>query len=499
MRFVPRFRPSTYVYLAIAIAASAPAWIVRYPPIQDLPFHLATIRVIRSLNDPFYGLAEHFTLTLGRTQYVLYYLLGAFLSYFVGVLGANVVLMSCYLGGTLLAMRDLLRALGKDERLCLFSIPLVYNVMFMFGLFPFLLGIPIMLWALATAVRYVEKPTRDRGILLAVLAMALFYSHIFPFGIFGIGFMAIFPWNRPKRWIRAGLPTVPALLMMAWWTLGTEAGKLTRGALTDSKNDPIPPLTQSIPGAFGWLTDIFRDTSDEAILVATFVAAILCVGLAQGDREKSKPISRAYVLLPLACVFLYFNTSEGHGYIWLIAQRFPIMFLITAIPLLRMPTGSRGWAASAGVLAVGLASTVNVCKHYIKFQLEEVGDIDGAIDVMEPGKKVAALIYDRNSAVAGWAPFLHFGSYYQLKKGGVVMFTYAGYLHWPFDFKPGKYPPPGGPARLRWEWTPESVRVQGELYPYYDYVLTRGNGFHPPQGTFHLKWRGEKWQVWERS
>jgi len=493
-----KLRPSTYAYLAIAFMATAPAWIVRYPPIQDLPFHLAAIRVIHDIGDAKYGF-DDFVLTLGRTQYVFYYLAGSLLSYLLGVVGANVVLVCGYLGGTVLAMRELLLAFDKDERLCLFTIPLVYNVMFMYGLLPFLLGIPIMLWALALAVRYVQHPTRDRGILLGALALALFYSHIFPYGIFGIGFAAFFPWRHPKKWLMAGLPTVPSLLAMTYWTLFTDAGKLTRGALTDSKHDPVAPLNQAIPAAYNWFLDIFRDNSDESSLVAAFIAAILCIGLAQGDGDRTRPIARAYVTVPLLCVFLYFTTSEGHGYIWLIAQRFPVMFAIAAVPLLRMPAGARGWAAAAGVLAVGIASTVNVCKHFIDFQREEVGDIDGALDAMEPKKRVAALIYDRGSQITNLQPFLHFGSYYQVKKGGVVMFTYAGYLHWPFDFKPGHYPPPGGPARLRWEWTPESVPVQGELYPYYDYVLTRGHGFHPPSGTFHVKWAGDKWTVWARD
>jgi hypothetical protein len=442
---------------------------------------------------------QDFVLTLGRTQYLFYYLAGSFLSYFLGVIAANVVLVCAYLGGTVLAMRELLLAFDKDERLCLFTIPLLYNVMFMFGLLPFLLGIPIMLWALAVTVRYLAHPTRNRGILLGVLALALFYSHIFPFGIFGIGFAAFFPWRHPKRWLLSALPTVPSLLALAYWTLFTDAGKLTRGALTDSKRDPVAPLNQAIPAAYNWFLDIFRDTSDETILVAAFVAALLCAGLAQGDGDRARPIARAYVAVPLLCVLLYFTTSEGHGYIWLIAQRFPVMFAITAVPLLRMPAGARGWAAAAMLLAVGVASTVNVCKHFIDFQREEVGDVDAALDSMEPNKRVAALIYDRGSQITSLQPFLHFGSYYQVKKGGVVMFTYAGYLHWPFDFKPGHYPPPGGPARLRWEWTPESVPVQGELYPYYDYVLTRGQGFHPPAGTFHVRWAGEKWTVWARD
>jgi hypothetical protein len=111
---------------------------------------------------------------------------------------------------------------------------------------------------------------------------------------------------------------------------------------------------------------------------------------------------------------------------------------------------------------------------------------------------VCALIYDKSSATMKNVPFLHFGSYYQEATGGVVMFTFAGYLHWPVDFKPGHYPPPGTPARERWEWTPEQVPI-GEIFPYYDYVLTRGNGFQPPGGTYHVKWHSDHWTVWAKG
>src|SRR6185295_19560826 len=102
-------------------------------------------------------------------------------------------------------------------------------------------------------------------------------------------------------------------------------------------------------------------------LVATGVAALVCVGWAQGDGDRSRRIARAYVLVPLACIYFYFTTSEGHGYIWLIAQRFPIIFAITAIPLLRMPNGRRGWIATTNVLGIGMAASVNVCRHFIEF------------------------------------------------------------------------------------------------------------------------------------
>jgi hypothetical protein len=165
----------------VAVLASTPMWIVKHPPLQDLPLHLTTIRIIKSFHDPAFAFDRDFVLTLGRTQYVLYYLLGAVLASFVGVVGANVLLVCGYLGGTVLALRALLRALGRDERLCLLVVPLLYNVMLFYGLFPFLLGVPLMLWGLATAVAHFEKPTLRSGALLSILALSLFYSHIFPF------------------------------------------------------------------------------------------------------------------------------------------------------------------------------------------------------------------------------------------------------------------------------------------------------------------------------
>ncbi len=424
--------------MAVAVLASAPAWIVKHPPMQDLPFHLATIRAIRSFYDPAYGFDENFVLTFGRTQYVVYYLIGAALAIFVGVVAANVVLVATCLGGTVLALRSLLVALGRDERLCLFVVPLLVNVMFMYGLLPFLLAIPIMLWGLATAVGHFERPTLRSGALLCVLALALFYSHVLPFGLFCIGYAAMFPWTKPERWARCAGPALPVVLVLVWWMFFTAAGKLARGAATDNAGDPHRPMDSAILDVPNWFTNVFRDTSDERILVALAVVVVCALGLSLGDSDRSRPLARSYTLVPIACVVLYFVLPEGHGYIWLIAQRFPILFAITAIPLVRLPRAGRGVLVTVAALAVGAASVVNVCQHFIRFEMDEVGDIDGAIRAMEPNRRVCALIYDKTSAIMNNQPFLHFGSYYQVQKGGVVMFTYAGYAHWPIDFRPDK-------------------------------------------------------------
>jgi hypothetical protein len=515
---LPRPSPSTLFFLALALFATAPAWIVRYPPLQDMPFHVAAVRVIHSYGDPAFGLEKYFDLTFGRTQYFLYYLFGSWLSYFVGVRAANVALICVYLGGTPLAMRSLCRALGKDERLAILTLPVLVNVMFMYGFLPFVFGIPVLLWALAATVRYFDglenggdqKVLRREAILLAALSFVLFFSHIFPFALFGLGFAVLFPWSRPRSWIRAGLPTVPSLLALGWWYFFTQSGKIAQGEVAPrdmlQPQDLVhKPFDQALNGISEWATNIFRDASDETWFAAYIFVAVLAFGLAQGDRSSAGRQARLLIVVPLACFVAYFLLPVGRGSVWLVAQRFPVLFLITIIPMLRFPrAGARAWLVTAAALAVGVGSIVNVCKHFIEFQQQEVGDIDEAIQQIPFGQKVAGLIYDKGSSITNWVPFLHFGSYYQADRGGVIEFTYAGYVHWPFDFKPGMYPPqpgqpPNSPARKRWEWTPEQVSPTQELAPYYDYVLTRGNGFRPPPGTFHQVWHGDRWAVWKHD
>ena len=477
--------------------ASAPVWLVRYVPVQDLPFHVATIRILASFRDPAYRFGDDFVLTLARTQYVLYHLAGAALARVAGPLTANAMLMSVYLSGTVLALQSLLRALERDERLCVFVVPLLVNVPFMLGLLPFMLGVPIMFAATAAAVRYVPAPTLGRGALLAVLILALFYSHIVPFLLFGVSYLALFPRRRPRAWMMAAAPWTPVVPVALWWVLFTKAGRVSGSVLFDLTGERHKSLLLSVTDFSRVVTGVFADASDERVFIATLFVALGAVVLSAGAPERAVQRLRAYALLPATCLVCYVTLAEGHDYVFFIAQRFPALCLMAAIPLLSMPSGWKGHVVTTAAGLLALASIVNACNHFQRFEREEVGGFDAAIAAMAPNSRVCALIYDPASRIVRNAPFLHFGSYYQVQRGGVVMFTYAGYPHWPVDFAAGKYPPPGAPARLRWEWTPQRVSMK-DIYPYYDYVLTRGQGFRPPGGTYREIWHDDHWAVWSR-
>ena len=281
--------------------------------------------------------------------------------------------------------------------------------------------------------------------------------------------------------------------------LGSKAGGGAFSHLRD--NHPFSSIEGCISQLLHWTVNVFHDDSDERWLLLLGLVAAAGLSLSFGDRDRPSRVGRGWFLVPAACVAGYLSFGDMLGDVWMFGQRFGVPALLTTIPLLRIPSGGRGVFVTAAALLVGLGSTVNVCRHFIEFEREEVGDIDGAIAAMAPRSKVAGLIFDRYSSTMSdlYVPFLHFVSYYQVEKGGVVQFAYTGFPHWPVQYQDGQYPPATYPKlRLRWEWTPEQVTT-AELYPYYDYVLVRGSGFNPSAQTFHVAFRGAHWTVYERT
>ncbi len=492
-------RQEGLLHALYALLATVPAWIVRHPPLQDLPFHMAAINVLTHYGDAAWGYSQTYELTLGRTQYLVYYGLAVLLSKVVGVFAANLGLMCVYLAGTPLAVAYVLHGLGVDARAAWFTVPLLYNVMWQFGLLPFVFGIPLGLFAVGLALRDVEGPSLRRGAALAAAAFTLFFVHIFPFALFGLSYVALFPWGRPRAWLRAVLPMVPAAAVMAYWSLCTRAGRTAVGLDAQNVKDPVLPWREAYEQIFQWLGDTFRDDSD---LLTWKLVAVAALGVTTLALATDRGAWRGYklLLLPAACAALYFVTPQSRGPIyWLYSQRFPVLFVMCAALLVRLPRGRLGHVAALVGWSVSGYAVFNTSQHYIAFETQEVGDLDSAIDSIPGGHNVAALIYDKGSEVVNWAPFLHMGSYYQAQKPGLVQFSYAGYDHWPFDYRAGMQPPPGTRAPLRWEWTPERVSVERELMPFYDEVLTRGGGFSPPGGTFVKAGVFDRWTVWKRG
>lgn len=498
-------------FAVLTVWAAVPLWLVRHPPIEDLPQHLAAIRVLHSIGDPAFGLSQTFELTLSRTQYLAYYLCADLLAYPLGVRVANLVLVSASVIGTPWAMRWLLRTLGRDERHALFVLPLTYNAHLILGFFNFLAAIPLALVGLALAVQLREKFSTRRAVALAAAVLLTFYTHVVPFAFLGLG-AALLGLGRdgPRAVARRWAPLVPGALAALAWSRISPAGQATAtAALGADGGGPVPQFASAadalrdIPS---WLTDVLQGQRDEQLLVGTVTLLLVAFALGAGAQKTDRTPSPRELLLgslvrrvawlaPLAGV-LYFVTPASYDWIWPISARFPLLALVLLVPALPRLAGARALGVFTGVALVAALSFQDVSRAFVAFERDEVGELDDAIAAIPPGKRVAGLVWDRWSTNVKFAPFLHAVAYYQAEKGGAVMFTFADFPQSPFRFREEDRPPRVPP---RWEWTPERVDPRRDL-AWYEYVLVRGDPRTVARDAalYAPEFRGPHWSVWRR-
>ncbi|HEY2732597.1 MAG TPA: hypothetical protein VGI70_01360, partial [Polyangiales bacterium] len=293
------------------------------------------------------------------------------------------------------------------------------------------------------------------------------------------------------------------------WLARSRAGQATLTAAIGGKSGPQPryePAAFALHDLPNWLTDVFQGDDDRTILLcSSLVLALTCViGAVAFALRSRRPdaaaspgcmIDLAARLLPLAplALLLYFISPSSYDWIWPIAQRFPLLALLFLIPVLPAPPLMAARVLAAALLVLTFAQERVVARAFAQFDRTEVGDFDQALAAIPAAKRVIGLIYDRYSRQVKFAPFIHYVAYYQARKGGAVMFTFADFPQSPFRFREDDRPPRVAP---RWEWTPERVRPSDLAW--YEYVLVR-EGAAPCGKHCKAIYRGALWSVWKRD
>src|SRR5690554_3560129 len=114
------------IFFLLVLVSCRPLWLTEWLPLQDLPQHLAAIRVLHDYSVPELGFQSWFELTPMSTQYIGFYLLASLLSFVVEVETATRALIVVSVASVPYAMRFLLRTLKRPEWLALFAVPLAY-------------------------------------------------------------------------------------------------------------------------------------------------------------------------------------------------------------------------------------------------------------------------------------------------------------------------------------------------------------------------------------
>jgi hypothetical protein len=185
------------VFALLSVAAVFPVLRADYPPLQDLPQHLAAISVLRHYPD--LNLGAYFELAFARTQYLAYYGLAWLLSFPLGVVWANKLLLCAAMVALPWCLAGLLRALGRDPRAAVFAFGLTYNAHLVLGFFNFVAALPLVFAGLALSVRTrVTSVGKRREILLSGLLVLCFYTHVVPFAFMALG-VSLVLWGDSLR------------------------------------------------------------------------------------------------------------------------------------------------------------------------------------------------------------------------------------------------------------------------------------------------------------
>ncbi len=498
-------------FATLVFFAALPMLSVRRPPIQDLPQHLAAIRVLADFGDPTLGFSRWFETALGSTQYLAYYLVARVLSIPLGVVHANQLLVVAAIAGTPYAMRALLRALGRDERLALFVLPLTWNAHLILGFFNFIAAIPLSLVGLTLAVRLRQHFTWTRFAALTVVGLVTFYTHVVPFAFFGLGTVLVVTGDGARASLRRLLALVPAAGAAVLWSQTAPAGRATLTAASRGSKGigPLPTFMtwpEALKEAPGWLTDVLHDDIDDKLLVVYALLLLGSIALGAGrnagddrptlDETLLGSLARRIGLLAPIAALAYFVAPSSYDWIWPINARFPLLALIFLVPVLPAPRRLGALAVYSGLAAISLVGSLAVRNAFLQYSKHEVGELDGALAVIPPGKKVAGLMFSISSRWVKFSPLIHSVAWYQAEKGGAVMFTFADFAHSPFHFRSADRPPKVPP---RWEWMPARVDPRRDL-GWYEYVLVQGGPgrIEEQQDTYERIFQGPRWTVWKR-
>ena len=472
-----------------ALAASVPLWSSTFLPFQDAPQHVAAVRVLADYADPALSFQRWFELDLRQSQYLGFYLPAALLAKLVGPQAA------CRIALTLIALALpaacwlLLRSFGRDGRLAVFAPAAFHTVPLYMGFFNFVASVPAAIATVALVERELCAPCRARAVLLGVAAAALFWLHpsALAFAL-GSGAVLAVTAGRPlRRCARALLPLLPAAALLCGWVA------LAHAARPDAKGSrPFwQPFGQQILDA-GRFANVLVDHTDELFALAMvgvwFAAAVL-----RGQRAWPERWWR----LPLVAALLfaaYLASPVGLGYAWYIHTRaLPFLaLLILSSTLLARRRLTAGLLAAAAALQIAYAA--RLVAAYRAFDVEaDRSSFEQILRGTEPGRRLVALIFERRSRLFQFDPYMHFGMYYEVERGGRARYNFAEVPWTPIRFRAGALPVPAPPD---WFFHPELFDARRHASDA-DYVLARGAPAAPGQ-PFVLVERAGPWSLFAR-
>ena len=445
--------------LACVALVSLPFLAVTFPPIADLPQHVAQVRLLGEAlveGDSPYRIQW-------ATPYSLVYLVFGLGWAVAGPLAAGRLGMAAVVALWVAAIHLLAARRRRPASAAALASVLVFNQSLYWGFAPFLLGWPaFVLWFLLSLRPAAPPGRRGReAALFAGGAVLLYLSHALWFAA-GVGWLALEApahrrTGRDMATRLAGVAPVAAVAA-AWFARLSE---------TPFSTPPLwlAPLRRLHPewladAAFGGLRGPFETVAFLALL-GWLLAAVL--GNLGHLRERSDAglglLAAAFLAAALLAPDKYTNTIEFNTR-WMPTA---CLALLLAAPPLRLPAAARRSIALV-LVASWVAVTAVVWR---RVERVEMAGLAPALAALPAAPRVLGLDYLRASRWLHHQPFLQTFAWAQVLHGGTLSFSFADFPSSLVVYSP--------PRRKPWaeglEWYPQRLRPTDLRF--FDHLLVR--------------------------
>ena len=466
-------------FAGLAVLWVVPLWVTPFPPMVDYPQQLALAAILRWYGDPARRFRETYELALWA-PHGLFKLLVAGLAWVLPINVAGRLVVSLCLVAVGAGALALCRRAGRPAAYALLALALTYNYAFFWGFVDNLLAYPLVLGGAALADALFDRPFTARSWLALAGVGLLFYTVHLQFLLLfagAVGWLALCrrpDWRRLALWLSALVPGVGAGLgAMVYGVLRSPAGVITAYEL---RMRQAPPLRLPLLAKLRYVPELlFGPTADSSAVISLglllAVAVLAVVFRAPAAGREDLLFRTRFATLAGWITFLYLILPEFRGG-YLIAQRIAPLAAMVAVTALPVPRADRrrlvAWLAAA-LVVFQLGQTL---AGFIRFRTESAG-LASLLEDTEPGQNLAGLIFDRNpSSWPSMPVYLHFPAYYQVFKGGRILFSFAELFQTSARFRRGQS---WDDLLTEWnEWSPQLFDYDRHASRFH-YFLVRGD------------------------
>lgn len=434
------------VALTIAMAI-VPLFLVTYPPLQDLPNHLARIVVLTA--PPKHAIHKFYEIRWGIIPNLSLDLILIALGTIMPLALASKLVVGLCMAGWVVAPMVLHYAVFKQlSALPLIGTLFLFNQVLRFGLLNFMFGSVLVALALATWILLEDRPLRTRIVVAIAMAVVLFFTHLLISAIFIIA-VGIWELLRPRS---SAPPIADRIALLAAVMLPALLLYVVSPHETFNNAPPSYNIGQFWPDFFaskaGRMASFVPAGPARGLLFMYIFAGI---GIWSARTASSRRDSRlALICLAVFLSFLVmpFAMMDGQNLDWRLLAPF-VLFTSASLSfdLKRLPA-----IALAAVFVVSMASQITSNVRIWTAGESNYRDYAVATSSLPAGSRLFhALIGIREGVVPNAPPILHLPDLAVLERGAAVVSFFAIPTQQPIRLRDGlreRYASVGAGSRL---------------------------------------------------